>query len=597
MTAYINGKPVEFSENETILEVARRNGHFIPTLCEMADIHHTPGTCRVCLVDIRRKGDPRHHIVTSCNTPMETDMEILTRTREVREKQRLQVELLLADHDQDCATCIRHGACELQDAAQFVGLTHTRYRYPEFYGERDHDDSSPSISRDMSKCIRCFRCVTVCRNIQGIDTLVISEKGLRTEVSVRDALPLGTSDCVGCGQCVLVCPVGALAEQGNIEQVVDHLYDPGITTVFQFAPAVRTALGESFRMPAGKNVEGRIITALKHLGADVVLDTNFAADLVVMEEGTELLGRLQSGHRLPQFTSCCPAWINFVEKHYPQLIENLSTTKSPQQAFGAVAKTYLAGRMNIDPERLRVISIMPCTAKKDEAARPQMTTNGRRDVDVVLTTREFTRLLKRENIHLQDLEPSDYDNQWMGDYSGAGVIFGTTGGVMEAALRTVHQVLTGTELAPVELKAVRGMDQVREATVTIEDKEVHVAIAHSLTGARAIVEAVLAGEKEYDFIEVMACPGGCMGGGGQPRGKKQYQSSAKARRKGLYDIDRHSDVRQSHNNPLIQKLYEDFLGSPNSSRSHDLLHTHYTGRKGFVRHTVKEIWDEISESR
>jgi len=595
MIGTINGKPVEFSANETILQVAKRYGHFIPTLCEMADLDHAPGTCRVCLVEIeRRKGAPRQ-VVTSCNTPMEEGMAVLTRTPALREQQRLQVELLLADHNQDCAVCIRHGNCELQDVAQFVGLQQSRYHYPHFYKQRTRDESSRAIVRDMSKCIRCLRCVKVCREIQGTDALVITEKGLATEISVRDSLPLGDSDCVACGQCILVCPVGALAERDDTETVIDYLYDPRITTVFQFAPAVRVALGEAFRMPAGANVEGQIVTALKNLGADVVLDTNFTADLVIMEEGTELLRRMEPGGRLPMFTSCCPAWVTFAEKNYPEILPHISTTRSPQQCFGAMAKTYLADGMGIDAKTMRVVSIMPCTAKKEEAHRAEFVHDGRPDVDVVLTTREFARLLEREGIDLAGLEPSAYDNPLMGDYSGAAAIFGTTGGVMEAALRTVYKVVTGEELTAIEFQQVRGNALVREAEVDLKNgaPPVKVAVAHSLKAARQMAEMVLRGKAPYQFIEVMACPGGCMGGGGQPRSKKAYQANRVERQNALYTIDRERKVRQSHNNPLINKLYDDFLEEPNSHKAHDLLHTTYRARQRTIRHTMKEIWQEI----
>ncbi|MBS0012428.1 MAG: [FeFe] hydrogenase, group A [Desulfobacterales bacterium] len=597
MIGYINGKKVEFNAGDTVLNVAKKTGHFIPTLCEMADIRHVPGTCRVCLVDIQRKNDPHHQIVTSCTTPMEEGLSVFTRTPAVRAKQRLQVEMLLADHNQDCATCIRHGNCELQDVAQFVGLQKTRYHYPHFYLERTQDSSSTAIERDMSKCIRCFRCVTVCREIQGADVLVIKEKGLATEISVRDQLPLGDSDCVSCGQCILVCPVGALAEKDDTEKVIDYLYDPEVVTVFQFAPALRVALGEEFHMPPGANVEGQVITGLKNLGADVVLDTNFTADLVIMEEGTELLSRLGENGRLPMFTSCCPGWVNYAEKNYPELRPHISTTRSPQQCFGVIAKTYLAEKMNVDKKRMRVISIMPCTAKKAEAQRPEFMRDGVADVDVVLTTREFARLLKREGTKLPELEPSTFDNIYMGEYTGAGAIFGTTGGVMEAALRTVHKEITGLELESIEMEAVRGLDHVREATIDMGEGNptVRVAVAHSLQGARQVVEAVKNGEADYHFVEVMACPGGCMGGGGQPRSKHAYQSSWQARQAALYNIDREAPVRQSHNNPLIIKLYDDFLGKPCSHKSHDLLHTSYRDRKRMIRHTMKKIWEEIEE--
>jgi len=597
MIAHINGKEIEFNRNETILSAAARYGHFIPTLCEMADINHAPGTCRVCLVDIKRPDDPEHYVVTSCTTPLEEGMEVLTRTPEVREKQRLQVELLLADHNQDCAVCIRHGNCELQDVAQFVGLQQSRYHYPHFYLQRTRDDSSVAVARDMSKCIRCFRCVTVCREIQNTDVLVITERGLATEISVRDNLPLRDSDCVSCGQCILVCPVGALAEKDDIETVIDALYDPEVVTVFQFAPAVRVTLGEEFLLPPGVNVEGQIITALKKLGADVVLDTNFTADLVIMEEGTELLRRITENETLPMFTSCCPGWVNFAEKNYPELRANISTTRSPQQCLGSMAKTYLADNMKVNPRQMRVISIMPCTAKKEEASREEFVREGMADVDVVLTTREFARLLKREGIQLGELEPSRYDNPWMGDYSGAAAIFGTTGGVMEAAIRTVHKVVTGNELERVELTEIRGFENIREGRIDLGNElgEVKVAIAHSLKAARQLVESIIGGGTFYHFVEVMACPGGCMGGGGQPRSKKAYQASRQARRQALYGIDRERPVRQSHNNPMIQKIYSEFLGEPLSHLSHELLHTHYRDRKRIIKHTMKEIWKEIED--
>jgi ferredoxin hydrogenase gamma subunit len=597
MRGYINGKEVDFGADETILSVAKRSGQFIPTLCEMADLHHSPGTCRVCLVEMQRANGEGTRMVTSCTTPMEDGMRVFTRTPAVREKQRLQVELLLADHNQDCASCIRHGNCELQDVAQFVGLQQTRYHYPHFYQERTLDTSSPAITRDMSKCIRCLRCVTVCREIQGTDVLVITEKGLKTEISVRDKQPLGQSDCVSCGQCILVCPVGALAEKDDTETVIDYLYDSDITTVFQFAPAVRIALGEEFQMPSGANVEGQIITALKALGADVVLDTNFTADLVIMEEGTELLHRVRNSGHLPMFTSCCPGWINFAEKNFPELKEHISTTKSPQQCLGSLAKTYLAERMKLDPRRMRVISIMPCTAKKEEAGRPEFSRRGASDVDVVLTTREFARLLKREGLNLADLEPSAFDNPWMSDYTGAAAIFGTTGGVMEAALRTVYREVKGRELEQLDIKAVRGLENVREAEVELGEDlgTVKVAVVHGLKGARQLVEAIRTGEAYYHFVEIMACPGGCLGGGGQPRSKKAYQSSRAARREALYDIDRERGVRQSHLNPQILNLYAEFLEKPLSHRSHELLHTKYRARKRMVKHSMKEIWDEINE--
>jgi ferredoxin hydrogenase gamma subunit len=596
MKAYINDKEIEFQANDTILQAAKSSGHFIPTLCALSCIDHTPGTCRVCLVEIRRRGEQATQLVTSCNTPLEEGMEVLTRTRRVREQQRLQVELLLADHNQDCASCIRHGDCELQDVAQFVGLEVTRYKYPEFYRQRTRDDSSPAIVRDMSKCIRCFRCVTICREIQGTDVLVISEDGLNTEVAVRDSDSMGLSDCVSCGQCTLACPVGALAERDDTEEVIDYLYDPEIFTVFQVAPAVRVALGEEFHMAPGSLVIGQIVTGMKKLGADVALDTNFTADLVIMEEGSELLQRIAEGGKLPLMTSCSPGWINFMEKNYPEISENISTVKSPQQCFGAIAKTYLAQKLGVNPRNMRVVSIMPCTAKKDEAKRTQHKLNiGKPEVDVVLTTREFARLLKREGIWLPDLEETACDDPWLGEYTGAAALFGTTGGVMEAALRSVYYLVKGEELADLDITAVRGLENVKEAAIDFGGDlgEVRVAVAHSLKAGRQLAEEVKAGKSPYAFIEVMACPGGCMNGGGQPRIKGGYQTHAPVRQEAIYVHDRELPIRQSHNNPLITKIYEDFLEKPLSHKSHELLHTYYTDRKRQIKHTIKAIWEEI----
>lgn len=594
MNAMINGKSVVFEENETILSVARNHGQFIPTLCELGDIGHTPGTCRMCLVEVNTGDGKDPQMLTACDTPMVDGMEVLTRTNEVRRRQRLQMELLLSDHNQDCASCIRHGDCELQDIAQFVGLKETRYSNSDYFAGRTIDESSKSVIRDMTKCVRCRRCVAVCRDVQGTDVLVLTGKGLDTEIGVRDDLALGTSECVSCGQCTLVCPVGALAERDDIEQVIDYFYDPDIFTVVQIAPATRIALGEEFRMGAGANVEGKLITALNQLGADVVLDTNFSADLVVMEEGGELLQRINEGGVLPQFTSCSPGWVNWLEKNHPEMVDHLSSVKSPQQCFGAIAKTYLAKQMNVDPAKMRVVSIMPCTAKKEEASREEFVTDGRPDVDVVLTTRECARLLKREGVWLPGLQSSKYDNQWMGAYTGAAEIFGTTGGVTEAAIRTVYHAVTGDELQGIEFQAIRGYDNMREANVPLGDAgTVKVGVAHGLKAAKEMIELVKSGKCEYAFIEFMGCPGGCMGGGGQPRIKKNYQSFWHQRQTAIYEIDRKADIRQSHNNPLIKLLYKNFLGEPLGHKSHELLHTSYRDRKQKVKHKMKDIWDEI----
>lgn len=593
----LNGAAVTASAGETILQTARRNGVHIPTLCEMDDIDHAPGTCRVCLAEIRNRGYSTPLIVTACNTPVQEGMKVYTRSPRVREMQRLQVELLLADHHQDCATCIRHGNCELQDVAQFVGLRTNRFFSPARVAARPVDDSSPAMIRDMRKCIRCQRCIAICRDGQGVDALVVTGTGQDTSVGLRDGLSQRESTCVTCGQCVLVCPTGALGERDEIEKVLTFLNDPTVVTVFEFAPALRVGFGEEFGLPPGTNVEGHIISALRRIGADIVLDTNFAADVVIMEEGTELLRRLGEGKR-PTFTSCCPAWINFAEKHYPDMLPHLSSTKSPQQCLGIIAKTYLPEKMNLDPASIRVISIMPCTAKKDEAVRPQLQHGAVPEVDVVLTTREFARLLKREGVDLRALEPSVFDNPYMSEYSGAGVIFGTTGGVMEAAVRTMYHAVNGREMDPIELQQLRGFDGVRTASVELGGAigSVKVAMAHGLKAARQICEAVRSGEADLDFIEIMACPGGCVDGGGTLRSKKAYLPHAMKRRETLFGIDRKRTARQSHNNPQVQVLYRDFLERPYSEKAHYLLHTYYQDRRVEMNRTVNQIWHEITMS-
>jgi ferredoxin hydrogenase gamma subunit len=592
--ATINGTSVTGRAGETILECARRHGIYIPTLCELHDIDHTPGTCRVCLVDICAKDGDKRHLVTSCTTPMQEGLEIRTRTPALREMQRLQVELLLADHDQDCATCIRHGKCDLQDVAQFVGLDQNRFFDRARVAARPIDDSSPAMIRNMQRCIRCQRCIAVCRDGQGIDALVQTGSGMNTVVAIRYDLSQKNSACVTCGQCVMVCPTGALGERDETDRALEYLYDPYIITVVQFAPAVRVGFGEEFGLPPGTNVEGQIIAALRQLGADIVLDTNFGADVVIMEEGTELLHRLTEKRR-PTFTSCCPAWINFAERHYPDILPLLSSTKSPQQVVGVLAKSYLPEKMGIDPARIRVISIMPCVAKKDEIARRQLRHDGVPEVDVVLTVREFHRLLQRERINLRDLPPSAFDNPYMSEYSGAGAIFGTTGGVMEAAVRTMYYVLNGKDLEHIEIEQLRGFEGVRSATVELggDIGQVKVAMCHGLKPTRQIVEAVRAGTADFDFIEVMACPGGCVDGGGTLRSQKAYLPHAMMRRQTLFGIDRDTKVRQSHHNEQVKALYRDFLGTPNSGKAHELLHTHYTDRRIDTFLTVQRIWANL----
>jgi len=594
----IDGQTVEALPEETILACARRHGLYIPSLCELNDIDHAPGTCRVCLVEVESPAPAEQPLLAAaCVTPAQAGMTVQTRSRRAREAQRLQVELLLADHNQDCATCVRHGNCELQDVAQFVGLHTNRFFDRERALARAVDRSSSAMIRDMTKCVRCQRCIAICRHGQTVDALEVTGFGQDTAVGLRHGLSQAESTCVTCGQCVLVCPTGALGERDETDRVLDYLFDPEIVTVFQFAPAVRVGFGEEFGFPAGTNVEGQIIAALRSLGADIVLDTNFAADVVIMEESAELLRRLQGGQR-PTFTSCCPAWINFAERHYPDLLPLLSSTKSPQQCLGAIAKTYLPERMGIDPVRIRVISIMPCIAKKDERTRPQLGEGDRREVDLVLTTREFARLLKRRGLDLRSLAPSTFDNPYMSAYSGAGAIFGTTGGVMEAAVRTMYQIVNGRELDHAEVVPLRGFEGLRTAAVEVGGAvgTVKVAMAHGLGPARVLCERIRAGEADFDFIEIMACPGGCVDGGGNLRSKKAYRRNALKRRDTLFAIDRATPVRQSHNNPQVQALYRDFLGSPFSEQAHQLLHTWYSDRSLAMTLTVKEIWGELNMS-
>lgn len=598
MYANINGREVEFSANETILDVARRNDVHIPTLCELHDIDHAPGTCRVCLVEVHAGAhagdDPTPRYVTACDTPMVEGSNVMTRTHKVQAMRQLQMEMTMADHRQDCATCPRTGRCELLVAANSVGLKQVRFRYTEGWKDLPPDTGSQPIIYDRSRCIRCARCVAVCRKIQDVDALELSGWGNTAGVRLKGG-SVDASPCVTCGQCVMVCPTGALSERDQTQEVLDYLADPDIVTVFQTAPAIRVGFGEEFGLPPGSNVEGQIIAALRKLGADVILDTNFGADVVIMEEGTELLGHLKAKKR-PTFTSCCPAWINFAEKHYPEVLPMLSTTRSPQAVMGKVAKTYLAQKRGIDPKMMRMISIMPCTAKKGEAAREQLTTNGIPDVDIVLTMREFARLLRREGINLKQLEPSTYDDPLMSEYSGAGAIFGTTGGVMEAAVRTMYYVVNGKELEHVEVAQLRGFENVRSAHVNLggEFGEIKVAMCHGLKGTRKLVEAVLDGSADFDFIEIMACPGGCVDGGGTLRSKKAYIPYAMKRRETIFDIDRTKvRVRQSHNNRQVQKLYADYLEKPHSEKAHHMLHTHYTSRPCGVEANVQAEWDEI----
>lgn len=589
MKAFINGKAYPFNEGETVLQLAKRHGIFIPSLCHFQALEHKPATCRVCLVEINDEDGPR--MVASCETPVTENMRIDTISRKVRDMQRTQVEMIFADHDQNCVSCSRHGDCELQDLGEAVGVNKNRFanRLTPAAQKRVVDESAPGMIRDMTKCIRCLRCVEVCRQIQGVAALTVDGKGQEACIGVGMANEQGASACIQCGQCTIVCPTGALAERDENDLVLDMLADPEITTVFSFAPSVRVVLGDEFDIAPGVNVEGKIVAAMRKIGADIVLDTDFAADVVIMEEGTELLHKIANGEKLPMFTSCCPGWINYAEKHYPEILPHVSSTRSPQAVQSSLVKTYLAQKMGVEPSKIRNISIMPCVAKKDEAARTQLGKDGIPDTDVVLTVREFARLLRRVGVDLAAIEPEPFDNPFMSASTGAAVIFGTTGGVMEAAVRTVYKVLMGEELEKIEVEPLRGMDGVREAEIDLGAKgKIKVAICHGLRNAQILAEAAVKGESPYTFIEVMACPGGCIDGGGTTRVKGQYHPHAKTRQNGLFAIDKNMPRRQSHNNPHVTRLYEDFLEKPNSHLAHELLHTGYNNR---IEHPTQTIFD------
>ena len=595
MKAYINDKEIEFSAGETVLQAARRVGIFIPTLCAYMPLDHTPGTCRVCLVEMTKAGETEKRIVTACTTPLEEGMRVATRTPAVRRMQRMQVAWIFADHDQDCASCARYGNCELQDLALYVGLRDNGCD-GRFTAKRPDDWSATGVVRDVNKCIRCGRCVEVCRSVQGLSALTLDEIGTHCGVGVAGAKRWADSaTCVQCGQCTLVCPTGALSEHDQTETAVDWLDDPNITTVVAFAPAVRVTLGDEFGLAKGVDVEKKIITALKRLGADYVCDINWAADVTIMEEGSELLERLSKGGKLPMMTSCCPGWVNFVEKVHPELIDNLSSARSPQGIFGALAKSWFAREHGIDPAKLRFISIMPCTAKKDEAAREQLSRDGMRDTDLVLTVREFARLLRRYGINLEALENGAFDSPFMSQNSGAGAVFGVTGGVMEAAVRTVHFKTTGRELGPIEYTPVRGLEAVRESELDLgEAGRVRVAVVHGLANVEKFVQHLKETDKVYHFIEVMACPGGCIDGGGTIRIKNEYMTAARERIDAIYRIDAAREIRQSHNNPDVVRLYNEYLGEPLSEKAEELLHTTYRDRKVKPKHpTISQIWREV----
>ncbi len=565
----INGIPVVAEEGTTILQAAESIGIHIPQLCNHPDLH-TEGVCRVCVVDI----EGQRLLQPSCAYPVAEGMKVQTHSPRVREARKMIVELLLANHPQDCLICVRSQNCELQKLAKDFGIENVRFR-----GERklwDEDDSSSSVIRDPEKCIMCKRCLRVCHGIQSVGALTASGRGWDVTISPVLGKQLVEAVCVNCGQCINRCPTGALREKSSIPEVWAAIHDPSKHVVVQTAPAVRAAIGEEFGMPVGSRVTGKMVTSLKQLGFDRVMDTDFSADLTIMEEGYELIHRVKEGGVLPQLTSCSPGWIKFIEYFYPELLPHVSSCKSPQQMFGALAKTYYAEKMGIDSKDIVSVSVMPCSAKKYECERPEMNDSGYQDVDYVLTTREAAQMMKEAGIDLSTLPDSEFDDP-LGVSTGAAVIFGNTGGVMEAALRTAYSVLTGTELDNVNIEAVRGMEGIREAAVPVGDITLKAAVAHGLANAREVMEGIKSGRfKDYHFIEIMCCPGGCIGGGGQPQ--PTTEEIRKKRAAAIYQEDEAMTIRRSHENPAVQTLYKEFLGEPLSHKSHELLHTHYVSR-------------------
>lgn len=584
-TVYINKKAIEVESGTTILQAAAQAGIKIPTLCHLEG-QIPKGACRVCMVDV----EGAKNMVASCTTPVNDGMKITTNSREVREARKFVLELLLSEHCGDCKTCVRNDDCELQRLAIEMGVMEIPYPGEKLITRID--ESTPALVRDSGKCIKCRRCLTVCNEVQGIGALAAQGRGFDSVIGPAFDNALEGVQCVQCGQCAAVCPVGAITEKEHIDYVWEAIEDPSKFVVVQTAPAIRAALGECFDYEPGTLVTGKMVSALRLIGFDRIFDTNFAADLTIMEEGTELLTRLKTALvdkkqvALPMFTSCSPGWIKYAEYFYPEFLNNISTCKSPQQMFGAVAKTYMAKKEKVDPKNIVVVSVMPCTAKKFEAGRNEMNASGYQDVDYVLTTRELARMIKQTGIDFKSLDNDKMDSP-LGQSSGAADIFANTGGVMEAAVRTAYELVTGKEL-PLEnlhIKEVAGLEGVKKASLKIEGclpewsflegVELKVGVAHGLGNARKIIEAVRAGET-FHFIEIMTCPGGCIGGGGQPR--FTTDEVRQKRIEAIYKEDEGKTVRKSHMNPEIIQIYEEFLKKPLGSISHSLLHTHYHER-------------------
>lgn len=569
----INNIKVKAEEGMTILDAAKSVGIQVPTLCHMKDLFPT-GACRICVVEV----DGMRGLIPSCAYPVSEGMVVDTNSAKVRNARKTIVELLVENHPQDCLICVRNKNCELQDLSETYGLREHR-----FEGEKkDHaiDISSASMERDPAKCILCGRCVRTCNEIQEVGAIDFTNRGFSSNVTTPFNRGLNVSDCILCGQCILVCPTAALREKSHVQEVVAAINNPKKHTVVQVAPAVRASLGEEYGFPIGSNVTGKMVTGLRRLGFEQVFDTNFAADLTIMEEGTEFIHRVQNGGTLPMFTSCCPGWVKHIEQNRPALVDHLSTCKSPHEMEGAVVKSYYAEKMGIDPKDIYVCSVMPCTVKKFESDRPELGHEKMPDVDAVITTRELVRMFKMSGIEFQDLPEDNFDNP-LGESTGAAVIFGASGGVMEAALRTAYFKLTNRELETMELSAIRGLDGIKEATIDIDGLQVNVAVVNGIGNVGKIYDQIEAGECKYHFIEVMTCPGGCINGGGQPI--HHDPEKVVKRVAALYKIDNESKHRRSHENEYVQKLYEEYFGEPNSHKAHEILHTHYVDRKAILK--------------
>ena len=572
----IDDKEIQVEEGTTILQAARQASIDIPTLCFLKDINEI-GDCRMCIVQV----DGRRGFATSCIQKVEEGMVVKTHSKEVIEARKVILDLILSNHQRDCLTCTRNGNCELQNLA--VKFNVTGIEYEGETNKHQIDDLSPSIVRDFNKCILCRRCVSVCKKVQEIGAIDCINRGFNSCISTVGDNSLNDVNCTFCGQCIEACPVGALREKDSIEEAWEKLKDPDTYVIVQTAPAVRVALGEEFGMPIGTNVTGKMVAALKRLGFDKVFDTNTGADFTIMEEGTEFIQRLNENYNLPMITSCSPGWVRYVEANYPENIKYLSSCKSPHEMFGALIKTYYAEKNNIDPEKIYVVSVMPCIAKKYERQRTELKNNGMYDVDCVLTTRELARMIKQANIEFSELENEEFDNP-MGEATGAGAIFGVTGGVMEAALRTASEILSGEELEDIDFKQVRGEEGIRRAILKIGERDIKVVVANGLGNAKIIMEEIKSGKADYQFVEIMACPGGCIMGGGQPIKNSKIRATVDVRKKradAMYTIDEKGQIRKSHENPVLKQIYSEYIGVPGGHKAHELFHTTYSKKEKY----------------